>query len=85
MSYDLISDSRKIQWCTQEHIPLKLFIPHPLFFGEEFNPNSLEEINGFAEKAVMQEALGSIIQFERVGFVRLDKENNKLVGYFTHK
>ncbi len=85
MSYDLISDSRKIQWCTQEHIPLKLFIPHPLFFGEEFNPNSLEEINGFAEKAVIQEALGSIIQFERVGFVRIDKENNKLVGYFTHK
>ncbi|MBU0496375.1 MAG: glutamate--tRNA ligase [Candidatus Thermoplasmatota archaeon] len=85
MSYDLISDSRKIQWCTQDHVPLKLFIPHLLFHGEEFNPDSLEEINGFAEEALKQVSLGSVIQFERVGFVRIDKENNNLVGYFTHK
>jgi hypothetical protein len=29
--------------------------------------------------------VGEIVQFERIGFVRLEKQKNDLVGIFTHK
>ena len=28
---------------------------------------------------------GEIVQFERVGFVRLEKQKAGLIGFFTHK
>ena len=43
--------------------------------------------SGVAERGARQE-LGKVVQFERFGFVRLDRwdgEQQKLFGYFTHK
>jgi len=81
----LIPETAKIQWTTDDHIPLKVLVPGLIFNGETFNPDSLHELHGYAEKAVGGLPAGEIVQFERVGFVRLEKQKNILVGILTHK
>jgi glutamyl-tRNA synthetase len=40
---------------------------------------------GIAESSCKQLKPNSIIQFERFGFVRIDKVNTKLTAYYAHK
>jgi glutamyl-tRNA synthetase len=82
---DLISDSLKIQWTTDTYVDLSVYVPHLLFVGEKFNKDSLEKIDGFAEQSVSDIKNNEIVQFERFGFVRIEKIDNKIIGYFTHK
>jgi len=82
---DLISDSAKIQWTTDKFIKMNVFVPHILFINEEFNKDSLEKVEGFAEEAVLHLKTGDIVQFERFGFVRIENINNKITGFFAHK
>jgi glutamyl-tRNA synthetase len=82
---ELIPETAKIQWTTDECIPLKVFVPGLIFKGETFNPDSLHELQGCAEKAVADVPAGEIVQFERVGFVRLEKQKTGCVGFFAHK
>jgi glutamyl-tRNA synthetase len=82
---ELISNTAKIQWTTEDHLPLKILVPGLIFKGEMYNPASLSEMQGYAEKAVAGLPNGEIVQFERVGFVRLEQHKKELVGIFTHK
>jgi glutamyl-tRNA synthetase len=82
---ELIAETAKIQWTTDDCIELTVFVPEMIFKGESFNPDSLHEIQGYAEKAVASVPSGEIVQFERVGFVRLEKQKTGLVGFFAHK
>jgi len=82
---ELIPETAKIQWTTDENIELRILVPGLIFKGENFNPDSLQELHGYAEKAVDDVPPGEIVQFERVGFVRLEKQKTGLVGFFTHK
>jgi glutamyl-tRNA synthetase len=82
---ELLPETAKIQWTTDDHVPLKVLVPGLIFKGETFNPESLHEMQGYAEKAVGGLPVDEIVQFERVGFVRLEKQKNNLVGIFTHK
>jgi glutamyl-tRNA synthetase len=82
---ELIPETAKIQWTTADYIPLTVIVPGLIFKDEVYNPNSLSELKGFAEKAVSNVPVGEIVQFERIGFVRLEKQKNDLVGIFTHK
>jgi glutamyl-tRNA synthetase len=82
---ELIADSLKIQWTTEKFIKVNIFIPKPLFINEKFNPNSLSKLEGFAEDAVSTLKSDEIIQFERFGFVRIEKQDNKIIGFFAHK
>ncbi len=82
---DLILDSAKIQWTTDKFIKMNVFVPHILFINEEFNNDSLEKVEGFAEEAVSHLKTGDIVQFERFGFVRIENINNKITGFFAHK
>ncbi|KYK20086.1 glutamyl-tRNA synthetase [Thermoplasmatales archaeon SG8-52-4] len=81
----LIPESLKIQWTTDNFVKIDILIPEPLFINDEYNPNSLKKIKGYAEESVSLIKTGEIIQFERFGFVRIENINNKIVGYFTHK
>ncbi|PIV68117.1 MAG: glutamate--tRNA ligase [Euryarchaeota archaeon CG01_land_8_20_14_3_00_38_12] len=47
-----------------------------------FPDGSVKE--GIAEEGVKKE-IGSVVQFERFGFVRIDRMNDELVCYFAHK
>jgi hypothetical protein len=40
---------------------------------------------GIAEKSCRQLKQNTVIQFERFGFARIDKNNSKLIAYFSQK
>jgi len=61
-----------IHWVGEDNIPIKVQTPD----GE------IKE--GVCEKGVENE-IDKVVQFERFGFVRIDRENGKLVGYFAHR
>jgi glutamyl-tRNA synthetase len=84
-SEELIPQSVKIQWTTQNNLKMKIFIPQLLFYNGVFNEKSLVELKGYAEAALSDISDGEIVQFERVGFVRIEKEKGTIVGYFAHK
>ena len=85
MGEELIPESAKIQWTTDNFVKMKIFVPHPLFEGDKYNPDSLETVQGFAEKAVSAVKDGEVIQFERFGFVRIENKDNQVTGFFAHK
>ncbi|MSV25995.1 MAG: glutamate--tRNA ligase [Nitrosarchaeum sp.] len=78
-----ITDIQKIQWVTQKnaHI-IKILIPKALFIGEQFNENSLEELEVYTEQHYLQLKDGDEIQFIRFGYCRKDSQNQAI---FTHK
>ncbi|MFO7677229.1 MAG: glutamate--tRNA ligase [Thermoplasmatota archaeon] len=82
---ELISDTKKIQWTTTDYIKMTLYIPHLLFTDDQYNPKSLTTIEGYAEQAIKDIPDGEIVQFERVGFARIEKNNQQIIGYVSHK
>jgi len=82
---NLIPDSAKIQWTTDNFVKLNVFVPGLLFEKDKYNPNSLKKVEGHAEEAVYSIKTGEIVQFERFGFVRIENEKNKITGFFAHK
>ena len=82
---NLIANSAKIQWTTEKYIKINIQIPKILFIKDVYNDKSLENIEGFAEYGITDLNNNEIIQFERFGFVKIEKKNDKIMGYFTHK
>lgn len=82
---ELIPETAKIQWTTDEYLKMNIVVPGLLLVNEIYNPESLHELYGYAEKAVSHVSNGEIVQFERVGFVRIEKQKKDLIGYFAHK
>ncbi|MBI5860314.1 MAG: glutamate--tRNA ligase [Nitrosarchaeum sp.] len=78
-----ITDIQKIQWVPQKdtHI-IKILIPKQLFIDDEFNENSLEELEVYVEPHYLQLKDGEEIQFVRFGYCRKDSQNQAI---FTHK
>jgi glutamyl-tRNA synthetase len=67
-----ILDVKKIQWVA-EHLEAELVTPEGT-------------LKGYCEKAAASVNVGDVIQFERVGFARLDsKTGEKMVYYFGHR
>lgn len=81
----LIPETAKIQWTTDRFVSMKIFVPGLLFIGENFNPDSLRIIEGYAEAAVSTLNTDEIVQFERFGFVRIENTDRGINGYLTHK
>jgi glutamyl-tRNA synthetase len=75
----------KIQWVTEKNVPLTVEVPHELFIDGEYNPGSLEIVEGLAEETVGDLAVDDIVQFERFGFCRIDVTGNKMRACFTHR
>ncbi|MEM0465997.1 MAG: glutamate--tRNA ligase [Candidatus Thermoplasmatota archaeon] len=82
---EVIAETSKIQWTTSEHVEMTVQIPGPLLINDQFNPRSLKTISGYAEPMVALLNTGDIVQFERFGFVRIEKQNTRIIGFFTHK
>lgn len=73
----------KIHWVAENHAEkIKMLIPSQLFHGEEFNEDSLEEIDVFTEQHYSQLREGAEIQFVRFGYCRKDSQ---LQAIYTHK
>ncbi len=81
----IIPESSKIQWTPEDYISMDVSIPDLLFHKDSFNEKSLTRIKGYAEPAVKTVSHGEQVQFERFGFVRISKSDNKIQAFFTHK
>ena len=76
-------DIAKIQWVPQKTAhEIKMVIPKTLFNGDEFNEDSLEELDVYTEPHYLQLKEGEEIQFVRFGYCRKDSQNQAI---FTHK
>jgi len=77
------NDIVKIQWVPQKTAhEIKMIIPKTLFNGDEFNEDSLEELDVYTEPHYLQLKEGEEIQFVRFGYCRKDSQNQAI---FTHK
>ena len=80
---DVKVDYPKIQWIPQKNSQnLKILIPKQLFNGEEFNENSLEELEVYTEPHYLELKDGAEIQFVRFGYCRKDSTSQAI---YTHK
>jgi len=80
---ELLPETRKVQWVTPDHHPLKVLEPGELFDDAgAFNPRSLGEQTGLAEESFSRVKEGEIVQFPRYGFVRLDSPG---IAVLAHK
>ncbi len=62
---------KKIQWVT-DPVECTILVPKDLLKDGEFDPDSLQVLRGVCEKSVSGLEEGTIVQFERFGFCRLD-------------
>jgi len=77
------ASQQKIQWVSQKDAhAIKILIPKQLFIDEQFNENSLEELEVYTEPHYLQLKDGEEIQFVRFGYCRKDSQNQAI---FTHK
>jgi len=82
---EVIKGSKKVQWSPLNGIECKVYVPGRLFNDDgSINENSMTIITGMCEPSCAGLKQGSIIQFERFGFVRVDKEE-PLTFIFSHK
>lgn len=76
--------SKKVQWVSDDKIDCEVLVPKDLLKDGEYNPESLEVVKGVCESNCAKLDEGTTIQFERFGFVRLDKKGkNKLVFVYS--
>ena len=80
---DVNVDYQKIQWIPQKKFhKIKILIPKQLFIDENFNEDSLEELEVFTEPYYLELKDDTEIQFVRFGYCRKDSANQAI---FTHK
>jgi len=85
-SKDELSKIKKIQWVSDKNVKVSVIVPGILYEGEDINPNSLTTINGYGEEGIATLKEGDIVQFERFGFVRVDKiDSSGVTVILTHK
>jgi glutamyl-tRNA synthetase len=65
---DLSQATLKIQWVSEDTIPVELRIPEVLLRDGKPNPDSLREVMGVGERALKGVKSGTIVQLERKGF-----------------
>ncbi|MEM2908998.1 MAG: glutamate--tRNA ligase [Candidatus Bilamarchaeaceae archaeon] len=76
---------KKIQWVAAgDELLCSIIIPHDLLKDEKYDPNSLEIAEGYCEMGCNNLSVGDVVQFERVGFCRLDKkEKDRLLFVYS--
>ena len=66
---------KKIQWVpNDENVKVKVLVPEGM---------EVKEIEGYGERNIENESIGSVVQFERFGFVKIDKENKEIIALLT--
>ncbi len=70
-------DAKKVQWVEKNnYVNAELIIPKPLLINGEINKDSLESVKGYAESYAKNINKDDVVQFERVGFFKLDDVKN---------
>ena len=62
----------KIQWVPSKYVSVRVIMPG-------------REIKGYGENNIIKAKVGDVAQFERFGFVRIEKiSKNNVIAIFTH-
>jgi len=75
--------SDELEEARREKMPLIHWVSKDRVQVEVRTPEGV--IRGYGERDLKKAAIDDIVQFERFGFVRIDKKNDKIVAYFAHK
>jgi glutamyl-tRNA synthetase len=80
---EIHQDMPKIQWVAiADALPYKVLIARELYIEENYNTNSLETCEGFAESFVSSLNKGTMVQLVRFGFCRINGDSTAI---FTHR
>lgn len=72
------------QWVSESYLECEVLVPKDLLINNKYNEDSLEIEKGYCEPDCKDIKIGEVVQFERFGFVRLDKrEKEKLVFVYS--
>ena len=76
---------KKIQWVGEGRLECRILVPKDLLDAKgEYDPKSLETIDGYCESSCASLAAGTAVQFERFGFCRFDgKKGGALAFVFS--
>ncbi len=67
-----VKNTPKIQWVPEKYVEIRILMPD-------------KEINGYGETALANAKVGSIVQLERFGFVKIEKTGKKnVIAVFCH-
>ncbi len=74
---------KKVQWVFVENaVKTNLLMPGELLNENgEFKEDSLKEITGYCAPSVLELQEGTVVQFERVGFAKLDKKTKSTATF----
>jgi glutamyl-tRNA synthetase len=70
----LLPELKKFQWVPEDHTRLEVLEPKEILVDNRYNENSLKTITGYAEKEIEKIASDEVVQFERFGFCRIEKD-----------
>ncbi len=74
---------QKIQWVSKNNsLDFRILKPMPLYQGDNYNEDNLKIERGLSESFVSQLEFGTIVQFVRYGFCRIDDSSTAI---FTHR
>jgi glutamyl-tRNA synthetase len=83
---ELLEGIIKVQWTTDEYVPIEVLVPDLIYKGDTPNEHSLTIVKGYGEEACQEMNVDQHVQFERFGFCRIDqKKENSITACFTHK
>lgn len=75
-------DVAKFQWVAKNDAhPFEIFVPRELYIDEKYNDQSLEVWKGFCESYVTTLKPGSMVQFVRMGFCRIEGVNSAIYSH----
>jgi glutamyl-tRNA synthetase len=74
LSEKLLPGLKRIQWVPEDYTRLEVLQPKEIFINNKYNDDSLKTITGYAEKEIEKIATNEIVQFERFGFCRIERD-----------
>ncbi len=84
-SKDVIKNSAKIQWVTDNYFEAEILKPTILLKDKGMKPEKLHSVHGYIEESAKKLKKGDIVQFERFGFVKIERAEEKISGILAHK
>ena len=86
VSKEVIKGVAKIQWVNDDFKEIKLLDPKLLYpVKNEIDKNSMKSTFGYVENNILNLELDTIVQFERIGFAKLQNIDNEITGHFIHR
>ena len=86
MSKEVIKGVAKIQWVNDDFKEIKLLDPKLLYpVKNEIDKNSMKSTFGYVENNILNLKSDMIVQFERIGFAKLQNIDNEINGHFIHR